>query len=79
MLTKISRTQLIEIWIGAIVVIMACSVVAGVNLTISTGPLWFVAAVVPPGVLLLLWHGAPPQTAAALMYTVDTPSQDAGR
>jgi hypothetical protein len=79
MLTNISRTKLIEMWMAAIVVIMACSVVAGVNLTITTGPLWFVAAVVPPGVLLLLWHGAPPQTAAALMYSADTQSHEAGR
>jgi hypothetical protein len=79
MLTNLSRTKLIETWVGAILVIMACSVVAGVDLTLGAVPLWFVAAVVPPGVLLILWRGAPPQTAAALIYGVDTASKDAGR
>ena len=76
MLNKISCTQMAGAWIAAVIVIIACAVVAGADITVSAGELWLVAAVVPPAVMLLLWHGAPPVTAADLLYAVDTPSKE---
>jgi hypothetical protein len=51
-------------WIAAVIITIACSVVAGAQVTASAVQLWLVAGVVPPAIMLLLRHGAPPLTAA---------------
>ena len=76
MLKRIARLQVAAAWVAAVIVAMAGSVVAGLDMTTSTGELWFVIAVVPPAVMLLLWRGAPPATVAELLYAVDNPSKD---
>ena len=68
MLKNISRTQVVGAWVAAVLVLMAGSIVAGAHLTVGTGALWLVASVMPPGVMLLLWHGAPPVTVAEVLY-----------
>jgi hypothetical protein len=54
MLKNISRAQLFVTWVASVIAMMACSVVAGADITIGTGELWLVAGVVPP-VMWLLW------------------------
>jgi hypothetical protein len=76
MLKNVSRTKIAGTWVAAIIVLMACSVVVGADMTIGTAELWFVACVVPPGLLLLLWRGAPPLTVAELLHAVDTEAKD---
>ena len=70
MLKNISRTQLVGAWVAAVMVLLACSVVAGATLTFSTAQLWLVAGVVPPAILLILWRGAPPATVAEVLHHV---------
>jgi hypothetical protein len=77
MMRNISRTQLTAGWAGAVVALLACTVVAGAELTFSTAQLWFVAGVVPPAVMLLLWHPAPQLTAAEVLHSASR--QPAGR
>lgn len=74
MLTNISRAQVAGAWVATIVVVMACSVVAGAPVTVGAAELWLVAGAVPPGVMLLLWHRAPPLTAAEVLYSTTNPS-----
>jgi hypothetical protein len=76
MLKNISRTQLFATWVAAVIVMMACSVVAGADTTIGIGQLWLAAGVVPPAVILLLWHGVPPVTVAELPYSVNRQSKE---
>jgi hypothetical protein len=71
MLNNISKSRLAGGWVAAVTGLMACTVAAGANLTIGAGVLWLVAAAVPPGVMLLLWHGAEPATVAELLYAVN--------
>ena len=33
--------------------------------------LWIAVGVVPPAVMLMVWHGAPPQTVAEILYTAE--------
>lgn len=77
MLKGISRTRLVGAWCAAVIVIGACGVVAGVSLTIGYAALLLTVCVVPPAVMLLVWGGAPPQTVAELLYSVDAPPKDA--
>ena len=76
MLKNISRSQVAGAWVAAVIVAMAASVLAGVTLTMGAGELWLVAAVIPPAVLVLLWHGAPKVTAGQLMHSGDSQSKD---
>jgi hypothetical protein len=71
MLKNASRTQLVGAWVATVILLMACSVVAGASLTTGAGELWLAAAVVPPAIMWLLWRGAPPVTVAELLHTVD--------
>jgi len=43
----------------------------GVSITIGISALWFVACVVPPAVMLMVWRGAPPPIAAEILHAVD--------
>ena len=78
MLKEISRAQLVGIWCAAVLVIGACSVLAGVGITLSNGALLLVAGLVPPAVMLLVWRGAPPLTVAEVLYSVNEPSKPDG-
>ena len=76
MLKNTSRAQWVGGWIFAVIAMMAGSVVAGAHITISTGALWLVVGVVPPGVMLVLWHRAPPVTVAELLYSVNRQTEE---
>jgi hypothetical protein len=71
MLKNISRTQLAGSWIAAVIVLMACSVVAGADITVGAGELWLTGTLVPPAIMLLLWHRTPTLTVAELLYAVN--------
>ena len=77
MLKDISRARLVGAWCAAVIVIGACAVVAGLPITIGYAALLMIIAVVPPAIMLLVWGGAPPQTVAEVLYSVDTPVKDA--
>ena len=76
MLKGISRTRLVGAWCAAVIVIGACGVVAGVPITLGYAALLLIVCLVPPAIMLLVWGGAPPQTVAELLYSVDAPSKD---
>jgi hypothetical protein len=70
MLKNISPARLAGWWAAAVIVMMSCGVVAGGAITIGNAELWLIACVVPPAVMLLLWHGKSPVTAAEALYSV---------
>jgi hypothetical protein len=74
MLRNVSREQLVGLWVATLIVMMAMSIVAGVNLTVSGALLWLIGGVVPPGVMLLLWHAAPPLTVRQMLNSTDRAS-----
>lgn len=76
MFKHISRGRVIGAWCSAVVLIGACSVVAGAAVTLSNAELWLVACLMPPTVLLFVWRGAPPATVAELLHSVDAPSDE---
>jgi hypothetical protein len=71
-----SRAVSIGVWLAAVVVMMAGTVVTGVQITRSTAELWLIIGLVPPAVLLLLWRGAPPATVAEVLHTVHVAPSD---
>ncbi len=69
---SISRAQLVGAWLMAVAVLAACGVVLDLDVTLSSSILLVATSLVPPAVLLLVWHGAPPFTIAELLHSVDT-------
>jgi hypothetical protein len=69
MLKTISPARLAGWWVAAVIVTMSCGVVAGGAITMASAELWLIACVVPPAVMLLLWHGSP-VTATQALYSV---------
>jgi hypothetical protein len=70
MLKNISPARLAGWWATAVIVMMSCGVVAGGAITIGNAELWLIACVVPPAVMLLLWHGESAVATAAALYSV---------
>jgi hypothetical protein len=76
MLKDISRARLARMWVAAVIVVAACSVVLGSALTIDNLQLWLVACLAPPAVMLLVWRGAPQNTVAELKLAVNRPARE---
>ena len=71
MLKRLSREQLLGLWVAAVIVMMAYAVIGGTAITVSNSALWLIAAVVPPGIMFLLWHTATPPAGGRLLDTAD--------
>jgi hypothetical protein len=68
MLKDITRSNVLQIWFAAIVLLVLAGAALGINLTIGTRALLLILSVVPPGVLLVLWRGVQPPTASDVLY-----------
>jgi hypothetical protein len=71
MLNDITRNRLVGLWFAAVAVVIALVVAMGVNVDVSTTPLPLTVFLVPPGIILALWRGAPPQTVAEILYAAN--------
>ena len=73
------RAKHVEVISGAVDRSLVCdrrrrhriSIVVGVTITLSSIALLVAMSVVPPAIVLLVWRGAPPATAAEVLYAVD--------
>jgi hypothetical protein len=72
MLNDITRNRLVGCWFAAVAVILASVTAMGVNLGVSTAALLLTLSLVPPGVIMALWRGAPPPTVAEVLYAANT-------
>ena len=75
MLKHITRNRLVGFWFAAAAVILASVVAIGVNPGVSTIALLLMLSLVPPGVMFILWHGAPPPTVGEILYAANTPKE----
>ena len=72
MLKEISRTRLVGFWFVAVAIIIASVVAMGVNVAVSTTALLLTLSLVPLGIMLVLWRGAPPPTVGEILYAANT-------
>lgn len=68
---RITRGTVIGAWFAALGAVAITGALSGVSITFETSALWFLASVVPPAVMLMVWRGAPPPTVAEILHTVD--------
>jgi hypothetical protein len=66
-----SRGTIIGVWFTVLAVVAGAGAVGGVSITMGTRALLLVACLVPPAIMLMVWRGAPPLTAAGLLYAID--------
>ena len=71
MLKNITRNRLVGCWFAAVAVIIASVMAMGVNVGISTAALLLTLSLVPPGIALALWRGAPPPTIGEIVYEAE--------
>ena len=72
MLKHITRNRLVGFWFAAAAVIIASVVVMGLHVAVSTTALLLTLSVVPPGIMLVLWRGAPPPTVGEILFAANT-------
>jgi hypothetical protein len=77
MMNQNSKIGLAGAWCAGVIVLGACAIVAGVNLTVANGEVWLIACLLPPTLILLLRRDDPP--AAPLLQLVNRPSKDIRR
>jgi hypothetical protein len=58
MFRNLSRANVIQLWFGAVVLIVAGAIVLGVSATVGTATMLGALALVPPAIVLMLWRGA---------------------
>jgi hypothetical protein len=71
MLKNLTRAKLIRIWFAAVVAMIAGGASLGARVTASTGAMLLGLCLVPPAIVLLLWPGVQPPTAADVLHDVD--------
>jgi hypothetical protein len=71
MSNDITRNRFVALWFAAVAVVIASVVALGVNIGVSTTALLLALALVPPGIILVLWRGAPAQTVGEILYTAN--------
>ena len=71
MLKDITRNRLVGFWFAAVAVTIASVIAMGVNVGVSTAALLLSLSIVPPGIILALWRGAPPPTVGEILYATN--------
>jgi hypothetical protein len=77
MLKNISRARLLGAWFGTVALVLAGCLAGGVTVTAGNVVLWSVVCLVPPAVMLFVWHaGASAVTMTELLHAVDGRSKE---
>jgi hypothetical protein len=71
MLKDMTRSRLIQVWFAAIALVVVAGVAFGAAVTVSTGAMLLALSLVPPAIVLLLWPGVQPLTAAEVLHSRD--------
>ncbi len=67
------RGLAIGVWFAALAAVAVGGALGGLSITMGTGALLLAACLVPPAIMLMVWRGAPPQTVAEVLHSVDRP------
>jgi hypothetical protein len=62
---------LIQVWFAAVALVVVAGVAFGAAVTVSTGAMLLALSLVPPAIVLLLWPGVQPLTAAEVLHGRD--------
>lgn len=68
MMRNMTRSRVIQVWFAAVALVAAAGVAFGVAMTLGTGAMLLALSFVPPAMVLLLWPGIQPPTAAEVIH-----------
>jgi hypothetical protein len=71
MFRSMNRRVTIGVWFALLLAVAGVGLLSGAPITVRSSAFWFCVCSVPPAVMLMLWRGAPPLTAAQVIRTVD--------
>lgn len=71
MVNAMTRSRVIQSWFVAVTLVAVASIAMGASVTLSTGAILLALSVVPPTIVLMLWPGPQPPTAADVLYGSD--------
>lgn len=71
MLKEVTRSGVIRSWFVAVTLVTVASIALGASITVSTGAVLVALIAVPPTIVLMLWPGPQPATAADVLYGAD--------
>jgi hypothetical protein len=67
----LTRSRLIQLWFGTVVLVVVAGMASGADVTVGSGVMLLAFGLVPPAILLILWPEAQPPTAAEVLHHVD--------
>jgi len=70
MLQDMTRSSVIRLWFGAVLLVVVAGMAYGAAVTIGTGALLLALCLVPPAIILMLWR-VPPRTIAEVLHDTD--------
>jgi lipoprotein signal peptidase len=71
MVKDMTRSRVIQVWFVAVALVFVAGAAFGAVATVGTWVLLLTLSLVPPAIVLLLWPGAQPPTAAEVLHDVD--------
>jgi hypothetical protein len=71
MLKDMTRSRLIQAWFAGVALVVVAGVAFGAAVTVGTGAMLLALSLVPPAIVLLLWPGVQPLTAAEVLHGRD--------
>ena len=71
MLRNMTRSKVILAWFAAVALVVVACIAFGAAVTAETAALLLALCLVPPVIVLLLWPGDQPPTAAEVLRDVD--------
>ena len=66
-----TRSRLIQVWFATLAVVVVAALALGVTVTFGTAAILLGLSLVPPAIVLVLWPGVQPSTAADVLYGRD--------
>ncbi len=69
-----TRIRLIQVWFAAVTVTVVAVMSFGVTMAVGTSGMLLVLCLIPAAIVLLLWPGVQPRTAADVLYDRNRPA-----
>jgi hypothetical protein len=73
MTSYLTRSRLIQVWFGAVVLTTVTCIAFGLAMTVGTVVMLLALSVVPPFVVQAMWPGLQPPTAAEVLHSRERP------
>ena len=69
--TMMTRSRVIQFWFAAVLVVVVGGIAFGASVSVGTGAMLLALCLVPPAMIVMLWHGPQPPSTAEVLYGPD--------